>query len=87
MRRTQIYLTTEQRERIMSRARDARVSRAEIIRRILDAALGIGDDGTERVVAIDATAGILPDSPDWPDWLASVRGGVSADERLKRLGT
>ena len=86
MRRTQIYLTDEQRKLIRGRARDAKVSQAEIIRRILDAGLDIGDDAAQRVAAIDATAGILPDAPDWPEWLAAVRGD-GADRRLRKLGT
>jgi hypothetical protein len=85
MKRTQIYLTSEQRRRISGRARDAGVSQAEVIRRILDDALDIGDDVTERVAAVDATAGILRDAPDWPEWLASVRG-QGADKRLRKLG-
>lgn len=74
MHRTQIYLTEEQRRRIRDLARDAEVSQAEIIRRILDAGLQIGVEAAQRVAAIDATAGILPDAPDWPMWLAAVRG-------------
>lgn len=85
MERTQIYLTPEQRKHIRSRARDAGISQAEVIRRILDAGLDLGDDPGMRIVAVDATAGILPDAPDWPEWLASVRG-EGADRRLRGLG-
>lgn len=85
MKRTQIYLTDEQRERIARRAEDAGVSQAEIIRRVLDEALDIDTRDEERVAAVDATAGILPDAPDWPEWLAAVRGG-GADRRLRKLG-
>ena len=74
MHRTQIYLTEEQRRRIRDLARDAKVSQAEIIRRILDAGLQIGVEAAQRVAAIDATAGILPDARDWPVWRAAVRG-------------
>jgi len=85
MQRTQIYLTDEQRRRIGQLAKDGKVSQAEVIRRVLDHALGFDDGGDDRVAAIDATAGVLADSPDWPEWLAHVRTGT-ADERLAALG-
>ena len=85
MRRTQIYLTEEQRERLAMRAADAGPSEAEIVRRILDEGLGIDDSGAERVAAVDLTAGILPGAPDWPEWLARVRG-AGAERRLEELG-
>ncbi len=85
VRRTQIYLTEEQHARITARADDLGVSKAEVIRRVLDAALGIDDGVAVRVAAIDATAGLLADAPDWPQWLESVRGR-SAAERLEELG-
>lgn len=85
MHRTQIYITEEQDRRIAARASDGGVSKAEVIRRMLDEGLGI-DDGVEtRQRAIRATAGILPDADDWQTWLAGVRG-AGADERLRRLG-
>jgi hypothetical protein len=86
MRRTQIYLTDEQSARIAQLADDRQTSKAEIIRRILDEALGIGDehdDGARAV--IEATSGLCRDYPDWPQWLNSVRGRT-ADERLSSLG-
>jgi hypothetical protein len=86
MQRTQIYLTDEQRRRIASLAADAATSQAAVIRRILDEALGVDDGTRARVAAVDATAGMLPDAPDWPEWLAEVRGD-GADERLSSLGT
>lgn len=85
MRRTQIYLTEEQRGGIARNAIDAGVSQAEVIRRILDRALGITTGSDERVAMVDATAGVLADYPDWPDWLGDVRGR-DADARLKDLG-
>lgn len=85
MHRTQIYLTEEQRNRIAQRAGDAGVSQAEVVRRILDEALGLDDGLDERLAAVDATAGILRGTPDWPEWLSAVRGG-NADERLTELG-
>jgi hypothetical protein len=84
MHRTQIYLTDEQRERIARMADDRGVSKAEVIRRILDRSLGIGSDADERVEAVIATAGVMPDAPDWPEWQRRIRGR-SADERLRDL--
>lgn len=85
MRRTQIYLTEEQRRRLARRAADAGASQAEVIRRILDAALGIARRPDERLAAVDETAGLLADYPDWAEWLGGVRGRASA-ERLRDLG-
>ena len=85
MRRTQLYLTEEQRKRLRRKADDAGTSEAEVVRRILDEALGLADSRHERVAAIRATAGLLADAPDWPEWLASVRG-ASAAARLDELG-
>lgn len=85
MQRTQIYLTDEQRRRISQLAKDGNVSQAEVIRRVLDHALGFDDGADDRVAAVDATAGILAGAPDWPEWLAQVRTGT-ADERLAALG-
>lgn len=83
--RTQIYLTEEQQRRIRQQASDAGISQAEVIRRILDKALRISDGLEERLAAIDATAGVLADAPDWPEWLEAVRGR-GMDERLAELG-
>lgn len=84
MQRTQIYITEEQERRIAARAADAGVPKAEVIRRMLDEALGLADGMEERKRAILATAGILPEAEDWPGWLQNVRG-AGADERLSRL--
>ena len=85
MERTQIYLSKEQRRQIARLAREQGVSQAEVIRRILDRALGFDDGAADRVAAIDATAGVLPDAPDWEEWLADVRG-ATASGRLSGLG-
>lgn len=85
MRRTQIYITDQQDRLIAARARDAGVPKAEVVRRALDEALGLDDGRDARRRAILATAGVLADAPDWPEWLAEVRGS-GADERLRRLG-
>jgi hypothetical protein len=84
MRRTQIYITDDQERRIAARAADAGVSKAQVIRRMLDEGLGIDDGAEARRRAIQATAGVLPDAEDWETWLARVRGG-GADARLERL--
>ena len=85
MQRTQIYLTEAQQRAIAQRAADGHISKAEAIRRILDVELGIDDGVADRLAAIDATAGVLPNAPDWQEWLAEVRGRGSAD-RLADLG-
>ncbi len=81
-----MYLTDEQRKRLARRAKDAGVSEAEIVRQILDDALDIDNGKDELLAALEATAGICKDYPDWPEWLAQVRGGKGADARLKELG-
>lgn len=85
MQRTQIYITDEQASEIKRIARSRRVSKAQVIRQILDTALDTGDAEAEARAGILATAGILPDAPDWPEWQASVRGR-SAAERLSDTG-
>jgi Zn-dependent membrane protease YugP len=84
MHRTQIYLTDEQRRRLARRAADEGASQADVIRRMLDRELGILS-GLHDVAVVKATAGILADHPDWPEWLADVRGRGSS-ERLRDLG-
>lgn len=86
MRRTQIYITEEQEKLIASQASDAGVSKAEVVRRILDQALGLDSGTADRKRAILATAGLLSDAEDWPEWLARVRGS-GADTRLRALET
>ncbi len=86
MRRTQIYLTEEQDRRIARLARDRGVSKAEVIRQILDAEFDTGDAEAEGRAAILATAGICADYPDWPEWLAGVRAPGGASARLDALG-
>ena len=85
MHRTQVYLTDEQRQQLARRAADEGTSQAEVIRRILDRELGILRGTNDRVAVVDATAGVLADHPDWPEWLADVRGAGSS-ERLRHLG-
>lgn len=85
MQRTQIYITDEQASQIKQLARSRRVSMALVIRQILDAALDTGDSEAEARAGILATAGILPNAPDWREWQASVRGR-SASARLAEDG-
>jgi hypothetical protein len=80
-----MYLTEEQRSKLADLARSEGVSEAEVVRRILDRALGVPDVLEERLTAVDETAGLLADAPDWPEWLARVRRG-GAHKRLKELG-
>lgn len=85
MRRTQIYITDDQANRILEIARSRGVSQASVIRQILDAALDTGDPEAEARAAILATAGMLENAADWPAWQRSVRGRT-ADERLTDEG-
>ncbi len=85
MKRTQIYLTEDQHQEIARLAAVRRCTRAEVIRSILDAALDTGDAEADARAAIVGTSGLCADYPDWPEWLASVRGS-DADDRLRRLG-
>lgn len=85
MRRTQIYITDDQDRLLARRARDERISKAAVIRRILDSALHTGDSEAEARSIIRDTAGICADYPDWPEWQRSVRGRP-ADERLRAAG-
>ena len=85
MRRTQIYITDEQDRRLAERAKDARISKAEAIRRILDGALDTGDPEAEARAIIEATSGTFADYPGWQEWQEAVRGR-SADERLRSAG-
>jgi hypothetical protein len=85
MKRTQIYITDEQDRLLGRRARSERVSKAEVIRVILDRALNAGDPEAEARAIILSTAGICADYPDWPEWQRAVRG-KTADERLRAGG-
>lgn len=80
-----MYLTNAQRKRLSARARASGVSEGEVIRRILDDALGLAGGADARLAAVDETAGLLADAPDWPEWLRRVRGR-GADARLRELG-
>ena len=62
MQRTNIYLEAEQTEKLDRLAAEEGVSRAEIIRRLLDRALdGNDDDVTTDLATIDLSFGALAD--------------------------
>jgi hypothetical protein len=69
MKRTNIYLDDEQLRALDDRASGEGISRAELIRRMIDRALdGDGDRSTRRRAfehALDATFGILKGDPDY----------------------
>jgi hypothetical protein len=78
MHRTQVYLTQEQSRRLAEVARERGISKAGALRWALDLALGTGDAESEARAAIRATAGLLADYPDWPEWQREVRGRTAA---------
>jgi plasmid stability protein len=60
MRRTNIYLTDEQRAALTARAAAEGTSAAELVRRLIDQALfGPNDDLTHDLAAIEASFGVL----------------------------
>ncbi len=60
MRRTNIYLSEEQRAALAARAVAEGTSAAELVRRLIDQALlGSSDDLTDDLAAIDASFGAL----------------------------
>lgn len=80
MQRTNIYLEDRQTLALDRLATDAGVSRAEIIRRMLDRALGgTDDDPTNDLAAIDASFGTLVEL-DLPD-----RGDDDRQQHLARV--
>jgi hypothetical protein len=62
MRRTNIYLSDEQRAALAARAAAEGTSAAELVRRLIDQALlGSSDDLTADLAAVDASFGVLRD--------------------------
>ena len=76
MQRTNIYLEREQTEQLDRLAAIEGVSRAEVIRRLLDRALHGADDPTSDLAAIDASFGALADG-EWAE--------RDADDRQRHL--
>jgi hypothetical protein len=85
MKRTQVYLTGEQDRRLAEIAAERGTSRASAMRWALDSVLETGDVEQEARAVIPATAGVLSDYPDWPQWQRAVRGRTAA-QRLDELG-
>jgi len=80
MKRTNIYLDEEQAELLDRLARSQGVSRAEMIRRLLDRSLrDEADDVAAGLAAIDESFGVLASS-EWPE-----RGGGDRDEHLATM--
>lgn len=84
MKRTQMYLTEAQDRRLAQIADERGISKAGALRWALDSALETGDADSEARTVILATAGVLPDYPDWAEWQRSVRGRT-ASERLDAI--
>ncbi|WP_300014865.1 CopG family transcriptional regulator [Pseudonocardia sp.] len=81
MNRTNIYLTDEQREQLDARARAEGMSRAELIRRVLDRALhGESDRLTADLAAITGSFGALAD-----DGVEFDRGDGARGAHLERI--
>jgi hypothetical protein len=85
MKRTQVYLTEAQDRRLAQMAAERGTSRASALRWALDTVLETGDTEVEARAVILATAGVLADYPDWPEWQREVRGRPAA-QRLDELG-
>ncbi len=85
MKRTQVYLTEEQDRRLAEIAEERGPSRASALRWALDSVLETGDVEEQARAVVRATAGILADYPDWPEWQRDVRGRTAA-RRLDELG-
>ena len=81
MKRTQVYITEAQDKRLAELARGMNVSKAEALRWVLDRALTTGTAVDEAPAVIRASAGILADYHDWPEWQRRVRGRTA----VKRL--
>lgn len=81
MKRTNIYLDERQTDALDELAHAQGVSRAELIRRILDRAIDHGptDEVAEQIAAIRESFGVLRDDDDFDD---TPRG---PDERSRHL--
>ncbi|WP_130292306.1 CopG family transcriptional regulator [Pseudonocardia sediminis] len=83
MNRTNIYLSDGQRAELDARARAEGISRAELVRRILDRALqGGSDDLDSDLAAIDGSFGALSDVD-----LTVERGDGARGDHLERIAS
>ena len=57
---------------------------AEVLRALLDDALARDDGTAAALAAIERTAGVVPEVPEWPDFLAEVRNRPTV-EKLTEL--
>jgi metal-responsive CopG/Arc/MetJ family transcriptional regulator len=82
MRRTNIYLDERQTSALDELARVRGLSRAELIRRILDQAIDAGptDEVAEQMAAIEASFGVLRDEDDFV-----MRGPDDRSRHLDRI--
>ena len=84
MERTNIYLTREQQIRLYERAKEQGVSKSEVIRQLLDGALGITRAAPEVEKVLRASFGLWADRSDEEiEEILSWRREVPL-ERLKR---
>lgn len=82
MKRTNIYLDEEQAEQLDRLARAQGISRAEMIRRLLDRSLrDEADDVAAGLAAIDESFGVLAGA-EWPR-----RRGGDREDHLARMWT
>jgi hypothetical protein len=82
MRRTNIYLDERQTLTLDRLARERDSSRAEVIRQLLDRALGLNGDRVERdIAAIDSAFGAAADFPD-----VDRRAGTREDRLAELFG-
>jgi len=84
MQRTNIYLEARQTEALDRMAADEGISRAEVIRRLLDRALAGGDDDLRNALdVIDDSFGLLADRD--PDELEVDRNDGERGRHLSRI--
>lgn len=80
MRRTNLYLDDRQTSALDRRARAEGISRAELVRQLIDRGLGgVAEDVDSDLAAIEESFGAVPDS----DWEVPARDGL--DDRAAHL--
>lgn len=84
MSRTQIYLSTEERELLDRTARATGATRSELIRRAIRSTFG-EKTKEDKLQALQQSAGIWKDRPfTGAEYVDAIRGDLN--ERLRRLG-